>query len=89
MRSRLKNVYEREGLHLMETGAKRSGANRRTSPATGSGLESRPGARAPRLPRTCHRRPAQPRARRPLSAHLIQTKRVLRVVLVTHTSALH
>lgn len=27
--------------HLTKTGAKRSGANRRTSPATGSGLETR------------------------------------------------
>lgn len=57
----------------------KSGANRRTSPATGSDLE-------PPLPRP---RPAPPRPAPPhlLRDHLIQTKRVLRIV--THASALH
>ncbi|CAK1548572.1 unnamed protein product [Leptosia nina] len=56
---------------------KQSGANRRTSPAAGSGLG-------------VDRAPLPPSARylRALN-HLFQTKRVLRVTVVTHTSALH
>lgn len=66
--------------HLMETGAKRSGANRRTSPAAGSGLEARrppPGL----LPREVPRH-SEPRA---VKCQPFETKAAQSVTLLRWT----
>ncbi|CAH2068581.1 unnamed protein product, partial [Iphiclides podalirius] len=88
MCTRIKNVYAPRRLlvHLMKTGAKQSGANHRTSPANN---RKRP-RELPRPSRAFYvPLSSTPPPRAVVRGHLIQTKRVLRVALVTHTSALH